>query len=108
VIEKFSFPHDNAQNWLNQHQQDGHDGLLCSYLLFLPRGTKIQEAWRGCYPIFMENLGFKKLPSGGAFFLKKMASCYSMGKWSVVQYGELFFSFVIEKLLGGWVVCLCW
>jgi len=31
----------------------------------------------------MENLGFKKLPSGGAFFLKKMVSCYSMGKWSV-------------------------
>jgi len=45
---------------------------------------------RGCYPIFMENLGFKKLPSDGAFFFI-MASCNSMDKWSVVQYGELFF-----------------
>jgi hypothetical protein len=31
--KNFSITYDNTQNWLNQHQQDGHDAL-CSYLLF--------------------------------------------------------------------------
>jgi hypothetical protein len=36
-----------------------------------------------------------------------MASCYSMGKWSVVQYGELFFHLWLKSSLeDGLCVCV--